>query len=90
LAISISRYPWGIPGQFTHPDFVKAVEYIVDRCKSHSVPVAIIVSDPEQALDRIRQEFCCLSYWADIWLFQRALAEGIQAIRAGLSQVNVR
>ncbi|HXJ94368.1 MAG TPA: aldolase/citrate lyase family protein [Terriglobia bacterium] len=74
----------GIPGQFTHPEFEAAISRILTACGSHAVPVGILTDRPESALERIRQGFHCISYSGDLWLLQRALREGIEAIRRGL------
>lgn len=73
----------GIPGQYTHPDFTAAISRILAACQRCGMPVGILADRPESALERIRQGFHCISYSGDLWLLQRALAEGIQAIRNG-------
>ena len=77
----------GIPGEFEAPRFVAAVERILKLSAERGIPAGIMVKDPEQGLKRIREGFRCLSYWGDVWLLQRALAEGIGAIRRELSRV---
>jgi len=77
----------GIPGHFADPEYVKAIAHIVTACKTRGVPLAMLVGDCQQGLERIRQGFRCLSYWGDIWLLQRALTEGIKTIRAGVPHV---
>ena len=74
----------GIPGQFTHPEFEAAISRILAVCRSHGTPVGILADRPESALQRISQGFHCISYSGDLWLLQRALREGIEAIRQGL------
>ena len=74
----------GIPGQFTHPEFEAAVSRVLKACATHGIPVGILADRPESALERIRQGFHCISYSGDLWLLQRALREGIEAIREGL------
>jgi len=83
LDLSLSA---GTPGQFDHPQFLGAMNYILKACESHRVPAAIVVASPKQAMERVRQGFRCLSYWGDIWLLQQAISEGVQAIRLGLSK----
>ena len=74
----------GIPGQFAHPALEGAVSRVLEACKSHKTPVGILADRPESALERIRQGFRCISYSGDLWLLQRALAEGIRTIRRGI------
>jgi len=76
----------GIAGQFEHPRFLVAIDQILKACASHRIPAGIVVSDPQQGIERVRQGFRCLGYWGDLWLLQRALSEGIHAIRLGLSR----
>ena len=80
LDLSLSM---GIPGQFGHPEFEKAVGRIRDVCKAHGKPAGIMANDPEQGKKYVQQGYRCLCYGGDIWLFQRTLTEGIQAIRRG-------
>jgi 2-dehydro-3-deoxyglucarate aldolase/4-hydroxy-2-oxoheptanedioate aldolase len=74
----------GTPGQFNHPDFTRAMDRILKACSSHGVARAILVPDAQQGIERVRQGFRCLSYSGDIWLLQKSLSDGIQAIRSGL------
>jgi 2-dehydro-3-deoxyglucarate aldolase/4-hydroxy-2-oxoheptanedioate aldolase len=76
----------GIAGQFEHPRFLAAFDQILKACASHQIPAGIMVNDPQQGIERVRQGFRCLGYWGDLWLLQRALSEGVQAIRLGLSR----
>ena len=75
----------GTPGQFHHPHFARAMDRIQKACESQEVATAILVTDAQQGIKRVRQGFQCLSYSGDIWLFQKALSDGIQAIRSGLA-----
>lgn len=83
LDLSVSM---GMPGQFQHPEFEKAVSRIVEVCKSQGKVAGILSNDPEQAKKYVRQGFRCISYGGDIWLLQRTLSQGIQSIRRGLSE----
>lgn len=78
----------GIPGEFEHPRFLEAVNHVINTCKSRGLPVGIMVTDPAQAMQRIHEGFRCLTYWGDIWLLQRALSSGVQAIREAISQAS--
>jgi 2-dehydro-3-deoxyglucarate aldolase/4-hydroxy-2-oxoheptanedioate aldolase len=87
LDLSLSM---GIPGRFDRPEFKAAISRIIRACESHAVPVGILSNQAESALDWVRQGIRCISYSGDLWLFQRALSEGIQAIRQGLERDPVR
>ena len=75
-----------IPGQYAHPDFKAALSRVVSVCQAHGTPAGILADRPQSALDWIKQGFHCISYSGDLWLLQRALSEGIQAIRQGLAE----
>ncbi|MGH9453451.1 MAG: HpcH/HpaI aldolase family protein, partial [Terriglobia bacterium] len=83
LDLSLSM---GIPGQFSHPQFMDAVSRILQVSEAYGIPVGILSGNPEQAREHIRQGYKCICYGGDIWLLQRALSEGIQSIRRDLSQ----
>jgi 2-keto-3-deoxy-L-rhamnonate aldolase RhmA len=76
----------GIPGQFEHPRFLEAIQHILGTCKSRGLPVGIMVTDPAQAMQRVREGFRCLTYWGDIWLLQWVLLSGVQTIREAISK----
>ena len=79
LDLSLSM---GIPGQFSHPEFRNAAKYIMQVSEAHKKPVGILSTSPEQAQEHLDEGYRCISYGGDIWLLQRALAEGVQAVRS--------
>ncbi|PYV26850.1 MAG: hypothetical protein DMG27_05610 [Acidobacteria bacterium] len=86
LDLSLSM---GIPGQFTNPRFKEALSRILQACESNGsngMPAGILANDASQTLEYVRQGFRCISYSGDVWLLQRALSEGVQAIRMALSR----
>lgn len=83
LDLSLSM---GIPGEFAHPRFREAVSRILQVSKARGVPVGILSADSEQAREHLRQGYRCISYSGDLWLLQRALSEGVQAVRRTASQ----
>jgi 2-keto-3-deoxy-L-rhamnonate aldolase RhmA len=82
LDLSLSM---GIPGEYTHPRFQEITDLIVKTCSAHRTPVGIAASDANQAQKFINQGFGCIGYSGDLWLLQRALSEGVAAIRANLA-----
>lgn len=70
-----------VPAQFNDPRFLAAVNRILTVSNSRHIPIGIMVASPEQAKECIDRGYRCLSYWGDIWLLQRALSEGLKAIR---------
>ena len=83
LDLSLSM---GIPGQFTNPRFEEAISRILQACQSNGMPAGILANDASQALEYVRQGFRCISYSGDVWLLQRALSAGVQAIRMALAR----
>lgn len=83
LDLSLSM---GIPGEFAHPRFREAVSRILQVTKAHGVPVGILSADSGQAREHLKQGYQCISYSADLWLLQRALSEGVQAVRSSALQ----
>jgi 2-dehydro-3-deoxyglucarate aldolase/4-hydroxy-2-oxoheptanedioate aldolase len=80
LDLSLSM---GIPGQYREPQFENAISRIVEVCKAKNKPAGILSNDPEQCKKYIQQGFQCICYGGELWILQRALTEGIQAIRRG-------
>ena len=72
----------GIPGQFDHPEFIAALERVVDACQRHNKTAGYLVNNIEEGAERLRQGFRCLAYGGDLWLYRRALREGIEGLQA--------
>lgn len=71
----------GIPGDVKHPDFVDAQARILRACQKAGVAGgygSIFLDDIVAARD---QGFRFLVYTADLWIYQRALREGLNTIR---------
>lgn len=71
----------GIPGQFDHPRFVEAVATVAAAGRRHGRALGVMVSDPVAGESWLERGFQAVAYSADIWLLQRALAEGIAWLR---------
>jgi 2-keto-3-deoxy-L-rhamnonate aldolase RhmA len=71
----------GIPGQFDHPRFVEAVETVTAAAGARKRPLGVMVSDPDGGRFWIERGFRVICYSGDIWLLQRALAEGVAWVR---------
>lgn len=72
----------GIPGQFTHPNFVAALERVVRACRQHNKVPGFMASDVENGKALLRQGFRMLAYSGDLWLYQQAVRQGIAALQA--------
>ena len=71
-----------IPGEFDHPDYLAALERIVQAGQRHNVSLGRLVGSPEEGLADLRQgfDFCC--YGTDTALYQRALSTGLAELRS--------
>lgn len=72
----------GIPGQFDHPLFTEAIDAVVAACAARDVPMGILVNDAAAGRVWIERGFRVICYSADVWLLQRALAEGVAWVRS--------
>ena len=77
----------GIPGEYDHPDYKRALERVVKAGKKHG-------KRPRPAGDRRRRRRSprsrragtCICYHGDAWLLQVAIRQGIDGIRAGVGE----
>jgi 2-dehydro-3-deoxyglucarate aldolase/4-hydroxy-2-oxoheptanedioate aldolase len=72
----------GIPGQFDHPDFLGAVKKVVAAGKKHSKALGRLVPSVEAGAELYKQGFNMIAYSSDIHLLQKALSEGVGALRS--------
>ena len=73
----------GIPGQFDHPQFLKAVERTIRAAKEHKKALGRLVPTTELGIALYKQgfDFCC--YSGDVWVLRDALAAAITTLRKG-------
>ncbi|NKB70354.1 MAG: aldolase [Candidatus Latescibacteria bacterium] len=74
----------GIPGQFEHPRFLRALERTVEACQRHGKTAANLATDPDEGAQRLKEGFRCLAYGGDLWLYRTALRAGIEQIRSSV------
>ncbi len=72
----------GIPAQFTHPDYLRAVERVLDACRNQGKVPGMMASGVDNARALLDQGFRILAYWGDLWIFGEALKQSLDAIRA--------
>jgi 2-dehydro-3-deoxyglucarate aldolase/4-hydroxy-2-oxoheptanedioate aldolase len=70
----------GIPGQFDHPAFTEAVDHLLAVCRRHEKPLGQLVASPAEGQALRQRGFQVLAY-ADVWVFERALREGLDGLR---------
>lgn len=72
----------GIPGEFEHPDYLRAVDRVLQACRRHGKTPGIMAADVQTARSLMRQGFRAVAYSGDLWIYGQALKQGIDAIRA--------
>ena len=72
----------GIPGQFDHPEFKAAVKRVGRACQKHKKSFGRLVPDVKTGVALHRQGFDFICYSGDVWIFQAALKDGIDQLRA--------
>ncbi len=76
----------GIPGRFTHPTFLAAIDRVVAVCDAHGKAPAFLASDDGWARDFAAKGFRLLAYGIDQLLLQDALAHGLAVLRDARKQ----
>lgn len=71
----------GIPGQFDHPKFLSAVDWIIQAAKTHNKSLGRLVANVDDGVVLNRSGFDMIIYSGDIWLLQTALAQGVNDLR---------
>ena len=74
----------GITAQFGHPDYEKAVQTILNKCREYGLMAGIHVvqPDPDEVKRRIDEGFTMIAYSLDITMIGKACREGLREIRA--------
>ena len=71
----------GMPAQFDHPAFLKAIEKVAKACDKHGKAAGNMVSNAQSA-----QLWKDLGYRAfalgDVWLYQNVLRQGLDELKA--------
>ena len=77
----------GIPGEFDHPKFKKAIDKTVAATRKHKKALGRLVPTVEQgiAVNALGFDFIC--YSGDVWVLHNALAAAISELRAGCRKV---
>ena len=71
----------GIPGQFTHPRYLDAVAAIAAAANRHGKAAGVLAADIAWGRDYMAKGFRAIAYGVDHLLYQKALADGIAALR---------
>jgi 2-keto-3-deoxy-L-rhamnonate aldolase RhmA len=75
----------GIPGQFDHPDFKKAIQRTIAACRKHNKALGRLVPTVEQGIELYAAGFDFICYSGDVWVLHDALADAMKRLRAGVA-----
>ena len=73
----------GIPGQFDHPDYLRAIDRFLAACRAGGKAPGIMATSVDGARAALAQGFRCIAFSGDLWLYGEALRGGLDAIRRG-------
>jgi 2-keto-3-deoxy-L-rhamnonate aldolase RhmA len=74
----------GVPGQFEHPTFLKAIDKVANATAKHKKSLGRLVPNVETGIEiNNRWGFDFICYSGDIWVLHNALAEAVAKLRAG-------
>jgi 2-keto-3-deoxy-L-rhamnonate aldolase RhmA len=71
----------GLPGQFTHPEIIAAMDRVIAACQMHGKVAGIMAPDLATGRDLMKQGFRMLSYSGDLWVYQNALRSALADLR---------
>jgi len=71
----------GIPGQFDHPEYLAAIERVVNAARRASKPAGFMALDDAWAARYHALGFRVFAYGLDMQIFQNALAKGLAHLR---------
>lgn len=72
----------GIPGSFDDERFTDSVDRIVAAANEHGKVLACLALTVDEAKKWIDRGFRMITFGGDLWVYQRALAEGIRGIKS--------
>jgi 2-keto-3-deoxy-L-rhamnonate aldolase RhmA len=71
----------GIPGEFTHPKFLDAIDRVAAACRAHGKALGRLVPDVATAKEYHAKGFDFICYSGDVWVYQAAVKAGVDAVR---------
>ena len=71
----------GIPGEFTHPKFLDAIDRVAAACRAHGKALGRLVPDVATAKEDHAKGFDFICYSGDVWVYQAAVKAGVDAVR---------
>lgn len=80
----------GVPGQFEHPRFLKAIDDVAAAARRHNKALGRLVPDAATGVDYAARGFDYLCWSGDVWALQAAIRGGIEAMKAGIAAAPAR
>jgi 2-dehydro-3-deoxyglucarate aldolase/4-hydroxy-2-oxoheptanedioate aldolase len=74
----------GIPGEFSNPKFLAAMDKIIAAAKRHGKSLGRLVPNTEQGISFHKQGFDFICYSGDVWVLRDGLMAANRAIREGV------
>ena len=79
----------GIPGQFDHPQYLEAIAHVAAVCQRHGKAAGFMAMQIDEGRTMLEKGFRSLAYGGDLWLYKRALGQGITGLRqTGQTEAN--
>jgi len=75
----------GIPADFANPEFTKSVSTVLAATVAHGKLAGRLARTVDEAVALVQIGFSCVALSTDTQIYQNALANGISAVRAGVS-----
>lgn len=75
----------GVPGDFDHPRFADAVDHLLGVCRAQGKPLGQLIGSTQEGTAAAARGFQILAY-ADVWVFENALREGLAALRRAVTE----
>ena len=72
----------GVPGRFDDERFTASVDRIVEAANEHDKALGCLALTVDEAKSWIERGFRMITFGGDLWLYQRALADGIKALKS--------
>jgi len=76
----------GIPGQFGHPDFVAAMDRVINACKDNGKIGGFMPTTLDLAEVVADKGFRMLAWSGDVWIYQAGLKAGMNSLREFISK----
>lgn len=67
----------GVPGEFTSPAYLEAVEALLAAGERHGKPIGVMAGSVDDGVAALERGYRAIGYNGDLWLYQEALRAGL-------------